>query len=481
MSADLTPSMSAQAAAPSTPRPAPDTPADRWLAALALQAAVYAWPLVEMRRLRATTTPRRTDAEGPAGDTPDSPLRWVNALQHTRALLRAGQSRVVLPNNDTLYTNAWLDLADGPLALELPDMGERYHVFGFLDAYTNPFAHVGTRTIGNGGGRVLITPPGWSGPVPAEFAAPGRHLRAPTRWLWLIARILVDGEADVPAVAALQARFRLLACDAQGRPVERPPARRWQPVGATRPPASAQAFLREANAMLAENPPPADEAALLDTLRAVGLALDDAALAALFARPGIQAAWDGALAEAARLLDAGGLPAAHTAQHAPPDHWSLGSLVPGESFGHDWLARAVTARQAIGALCPAEAIYPRCFADADGHPLTGAHGYVLRFEPGRLPPVDAFWSITLYGAQDYHFVDNPIDRYAIGDRTPGLQPDADGGLTIHLRHEAPPDAAARANWLPAPAGEFLLCLRAYLPTPAWSTGAYRLPAPVRID
>ncbi len=454
-------------------------PTDRWLQALALQAAVYAWPLVEMRRLRATTAPRRTDADGPAGETPDSTLRWINTLQHTRALLRAGQSRVVLPNNDTLYTNAWLDLAHGPIALELPDMGDRYHVFGFLDAWTNPFAHVGTRTIGNGGGRVLITPPGWTGTVPAEFAAPGRHLRAPTRWLWLIARILVDGESDVPAVAALQARFRLLACDAQGRPSDRSPARRWQPVGAARPPESAMAFVREANAMMAEHPPPAEEAALLGTLRTVGLGLDDTALAAAFARPGVQAAWEAALAEATRLLDAGGLPEA--AAGATPDHWSLGSLVPGEHFGHDYLARAVTARQAIGALCPAEAIYPRCFTDAEGLTLTGAHAYRLRFEPGRLPPVDAFWSITLYGADDYHFVDNPIDRYAIGDRTPGLRPDADGGLTIHLQHAPPPDPAARANWLPTPAGEFLLCLRAYLPTPAWASGQYRLPAPVRAD
>jgi hypothetical protein len=135
----------------------------------------------------------------------------------------------------------------------------------------------------------------------------------------------------------------------------------------------------------------------------------------------------------------------------------------------------------IGMLESAEALYPLAWRDAQGAALSGAHRYQLRFAPGQLPPVDAFWSITMYDARDYMLVDNPIDRYAIGDRTPGLRADADGGLTLHIGHAPLPDAAARANWLPAPAGAFYLCLRAYVPRPEMIDGRYALPPLVRID
>ena len=119
--------------------------------------------------------------------------------------------------------------------------------------------------------------------------------------------------------------------------------------------------------------------------------------------------------------------------------------------------------------------------DGRGRPLNGAHRYRLRFAPGALPPVDAFWSLTMYDARDYMLVDNPIDRYAIGDRTAGLRPDADGGLTLYLQHAPPTDAAAHANWLPAPAGDFYVCLRAYVPHEELLDGRYALPALDRLD
>ncbi|MCB2008869.1 MAG: DUF1214 domain-containing protein, partial [Rhodoferax sp.] len=133
----------------------------------------------------------------------------------------------------------------------------------------------------------------------------------------------------------------------------------------------------------------------------------------------------------------------------------------------------------IGALETREAAYPRCETDAAGELLSGAHRYTIRFAPGQLPPVDAFWSITLYRASDYFLVPNPIERYSIGDRTAGLVFDADGGLSITIAHHAPLDAAQRANWLPAPEDRFFLCLRAYLPRPEMLDGRYRLPDPQR--
>jgi hypothetical protein len=150
------------------------------------------------------------------------------------------------------------------------------------------------------------------------------------------------------------------------------------------------------------------------------------------------------------------------------------------TFGRNHLQRARVALMYIGMLESAEAMYPIARVDATGARLNGQHRYRLRFVPGQLPPVYAFWSLTMYDSADCMLVANPIDRYAIGDRTPGLQHDADGGLTLHLSHQAPPDAAASANWLPAPAGDFYVCLRAYLPKPEMVAGDYRLPALERV-
>ena len=175
------------------------------LQALAQEAVLYAWPLYEMARMRAATSPKRTEAgaQAPEGQ------RWCNTFVHARQLLRAGGSRVVTPNHDTLYTNAWLDLGAGPLVIDVPDTAGRYYVLGLLDFYTNPFAHLGQRLTGTRARAFVIVPPGWQGELPAAFDAPGARIQAPTRWLWVIGRILVDGPHDVAAVNALQDGFPL--------------------------------------------------------------------------------------------------------------------------------------------------------------------------------------------------------------------------------------------------------------------------------
>ena len=173
------------------------------LSTLADEAVIHTCPLYEMRRMRAATSPRRNAA----GEAAPAPLRWCNQFVHARQLLRAGTSRVVTPNNDTLYTNAWLDLGAGPLVIDVPDTAGRYYVLGLLDFFTNPFAHLGQRLTGTAARSFLVTPPGWQGALPPPFDAPGAHIAAPTHWLWVIGRILVDGEHDLPAVHALQDGF----------------------------------------------------------------------------------------------------------------------------------------------------------------------------------------------------------------------------------------------------------------------------------
>lgn len=429
---------------------------------LAEEAVVYAFPLYEMSRMRAATSPQRTDN---AGEAP-KPQRWCNVFTHARQLLGAGKSRVVTPNNDTLYTNAWLDLGDGPLVIDVPDTAGRYYVLGLLDFYTNPFAHIGQRLTGTGARSFLITPPGWRGELPAAFREAGAHIEAPTRWLWIIGRILVDGLQDVPAVNALQDGFlvRTLGDWQAGKPSKPKP---FDPACDSKAPLTAEHFAAQVNRALRENPPPARDAGLIARFAALGLGPDA-----------------GALDEAQRAvlqdaLDAV-LPRLRNAQSGATTStgWAQMPLVEG-SFGDDHMARALVALKYIGMLESREATYPLAWHDASGRKLHGSGRYTLRFAPGAMPPVEAFWSLTMYDSRDYMLVDNPIDRYAIGDRTPALRHDADGGLTLHIQHARPDGEAAQANWLPAPEGDFYLCLRAYVPRAEMLDGRYALPALVR--
>jgi hypothetical protein len=446
----------------------PADPRQAWADAIALQACTYLLPLWEMSRMRAATATRR-DGQGRFVDPdPGTTRRWVNTFIHARKLLGAGGSRVVTPNNDTLYTNAWLDLSRGPVVIEVPDTADRYYVLGFLDFWTNPFAHIGRRTTGTGAGTFLVAGPAWDGQPP-----PGMSLvRSPTDHVWIIGRIMVEGFEDVPAVNALQDRFHLT------------PLRAWlageRDVGDMidagldpKAPVEAARFMMVVDRALRENPPPAAEHALLADFARLGLG---GGLA-----PGIERlpeavtlpAIGRALAGLVALLDGAG------AAGPVRGGWSPTQRI-GESFGHDWLQRALVARRYIGALTSAEAIYPMAHADSQGRALSGAHRYAIRFAPGAEPPVDAFWSLTMYDDRDCLLVPNDLDRYRIGDRSRGLLRDPDGGLTLRLQHRSP-GAALEPNWLPAPEDRFYLCLRAYQPRAELLDGRWRPPDIVRAD
>lgn len=452
------------------------TPRADYLASTALQACIYCWPLFEMQRMRAATSARKAPVLGFAGDNPESTQRWCNLFTAERELLTAGKSRVVMPNNDTLYVNAWVDLSDGPVVISLPDTAQRYYVLGLLDYYTNPFAHVGTRTTGNGAGSVLLSGPGWKGEIPAEHNTPGRHLQSATPWVWIIGRILVDGKDDVPTVNALQHQFQMQTlADWHAQRASTPI--RFDSRFEARAPFTTERFRAMVNDALHICPPPREDATLVAQFAQVGIGAgqDGTELS-----PDAQDALAQACATAQQLLSGPeGQVLGENAQGSARQAGWRRPFIVGQSFGTNLLLRAFVSRQAVGALETREAAYPRCETDATGAPLHGAHRYTLRFAPSQLPPVDAFWSITLYRSSDYFLVANQIDRYAIGDRTPGLVHDADGGLTLTIQHLPPLDATARANWLPAPDNGFFLCLRAYLPQPSLLDGSYQLPQLVR--
>lgn len=409
------------------------------------RALVQTLPLFEMMRMRAATTARRHPLLGYAGEARDSTLRWLNQFTHTHRKLGPDDREVVSPNNDTVYSNAWLDLSRGPVLIDTPDMGDRYWTLGLLDAWTNPFAYVGRRTTGNRRQRTLVHGPRWKGSVPADVT---HVIDAPGDDVWLIGRILVDDSTgDIEAVRALQAQLRMTRLDGSDAAM-RVDTRIDGRLVAT--PASTT-YTETVSAALEGNPPPQGE--LLEW------PLDAALVEALL--PGVFE--ELRQKDQPRQLGGG---------------WSL-QLEVRTHWGADVLTRARVARNFIGALGMEEAMYPTAEADGEGRTLEGRHIYELRFPPGGGPRVGAFWSLTMYRRSDCLFVANPIHRYSIGDRTPGLRHDADGSLAIRIQAE---DPGPEHNWLPAPQGDpFYVVLRLYQPQADHLEHRYTFPPLRRLD
>lgn len=402
-------------------------------------ALIQTLPLFEMMRMRAATTARRHPTQGFAADDRASKVRWVNQFTHTHRKLGPDDREVVSPNNDTVYSNAWIDLSQGPVLIHSPDLGERYWTLGLLDAWTNPFAYVGRRTTGNRAQCTLVHGPDWAGEVPAGVS---QTIAAPGHDVWLIGRMLVDDSpGDIEQVRSLQAQLRMTRLDGSDAAMRVDTGLDGQ---ATATP-SAELYLRTVHAALIANPPTGGE----------------------------RLAWPVDRATVQRLL-----PQVYDElrQQDQPRQLGNGWSLPVEvrtHWGDDALTRARVARNLIGALGIEEAMYPTAEVDADGQTLSGSRRYLLRFPPGGHPRVGAFWSLTLYRRRDCLFVANPIGRYSIGDRTPGLQLDSDGGLSIHIQAS---DPGVGFNWLPAPADDnFYVVLRLYQPQADHLEHRYTIP------
>jgi hypothetical protein len=430
--------------------------------AIATLGYIYGYPLVLMDMTRA------------AWPTP------VNRFEHIGAFPDPTFTDVVSPNLDTLYSTAWLDLSKEPIVLAVPDVGRRYYMMPLLDAWTNVFASPGTRTTGSGKGAFAIVGPGWRGNVPSSVEA----IQSPTNLVWLIGRTYTAGTHDYDAVHAVQRQYQLVPLSAFGKssagPLAAAAAGGTAPAAATgtaaaEPPvvqvdklAAGPFFARLAQLMTA-NPPAEQDEPILQRLRRIGIApgqpFDLAQLPASIAD-----AVDGGVAAARARLHS----AAAASFGKPVNGWRI-HLDLGR-YGTSYEQRAVVALIGLGANLAEDAVYPIADVDAAGQPLSGEHRYLLRFPPGGVPPVKAFWSLTLYGA-DHFLVANPIGRYALGDRDP-MRADPDGALEIYIQSDDP-GTDRRANWLPAPAGAFTLIMRLYHPKPAVLDGSWHPPPIVR--
>jgi hypothetical protein len=406
------------------------------------------------------------------------PPAEFNAFTHATGLGSPADAFVSV-NNDMVYALGLLDLSGGPLLLHVPDTDGAYYVLQFVDAWTNNFAYVGRRATGTAEGSYLIAPPGWTGEAPGGVPV----IESPTELAAIVGRLAVDGEEDLPRVRALQPQFTLTALEGNG-PL----------TGIPQPHADLPEHLRfwELLRLWSLAFPPAQpdvdylhrysEYGLTDVRNPYGVVARDLEehLANAFAagrneveelsKPDPSAAVNGWL----------GLP--HGFDYNI-DFLGLGTIDAPEWKIADRLegytTRARSARNGLWGNHGYEAYYAEVFADAEGRPLDGAHAYELHL--AELPPADAFWSITMYSTPDFLLVENPIARYSIGDRTPGIVAGADGSITIRMQHERPDDESAVANWLPTPEGGFRPLLRVYQPRPAMLDGSYVMPAITRVD
>jgi hypothetical protein len=376
----------------------------------------------------------------------------VNVLYSAAKLAGPNSTAVVAPNVDTLYSTAFLDLRAGPRLLSVPSVSGRYVDFQLLDMYTNTIAAVGVLTDGGHGGTYAFVGPGWHGTIPKGAV----RIDVLTPDAWLLGRTQVKGPADLLAAAALEAQYSLTALSGHGSGTTGGPSTLACPAPAL-PSSTSPGFLADLGKDMAADPPTAADGPVVQAMAAAGIGPGRT--------PGAASSRSAAQYLQALRLGAGLL--AGAAGEGSAIIWTgyTRGAIEG-TYGTDYLGRARLA-ETPGVQVPAQAVYfsaSRARSGTTTTALAGTRSYEIRFPAGDLPPhgSDGFWSITLYNAAGF-LVANPIDRYSIGDDTPGLVRGHDGSLTIVVSASRPTETDV--NWLPAPKGAFSLVLRVYDPTP----------------
>jgi hypothetical protein len=423
---------------------------DITLCAGAVDAEVWGVPLVILSHLR---------------DLLACQLR-VNVLYNATTLAGPSSTSVADPNDDTLYSTAFLDLRAGPQLLSVPSVSGRYVDFQLLDMYTNTIADVGVLTDGGHGGTYAFVGPGWRGTIPKGVV----RIDVPTPDAWLLGRTQVKGPADLLAAVDLEAQYSLTALSGHGSGTVGGPSTLACPAPAL-PSSTSLGFLGDLEKDMAADPPTAADGPVVQAMAAAGIGPGRTPGSASSSNA---AAYLNALGLGASLL-AGAIGEGSTAIWTG---YTRGAVVG--SYGTDYLERARLAEETLGTQVPTQAVYfsaSRARSGTTSTPLVGTRSYEIRFPAEDLPPhgSDGFWSITLYSAAGF-LVANRIDRYSIGDETPGLVRGADGSLTIVVSASRPGETDV--NWLPAPESTFSLVLRLYDPTPqvldsSWSPPVIR--------
>lgn len=436
---------------------------------IGVEAYHYLYPLMTMDLTRQLHTSL------PAGSKPG--FGPVNTFHHVRTYMDVGERSVVRPNFDTLYSISWLDLTSQPVFIETPEIKDRYFVLPFYDMWTNVYATVGTQTTGTAAGRWMVVGPDWQGKVPEGV----QLIRSPTSYSWIIGRIQTNGPADYQAVRQLQDQLKMHSDSSSA--AEAAPDELLLSTGSKRQNANkeplfvlnqmdASQYFSKAAELIATYPAQKTDWAIQQRMARIGLVagkpfeLQNAA-------PEVKQALTKVPALAVQQLKKA-LPRMGQVSNG----W-MTSLSSMGVYGNDYHKRALVTLVGLGALPPHESVYPVNVSDQHGQPLDGRQSYQLHFSKEQLPPVEAFWSVTMYDEAGFA-VDNPLNRYALGDRDP-LKYNADGSLTILIQHQAPADEQL-PNWLPAPAqGKMGMTMRLYAPRPHVLNGQWLPPAVQRLD
>lgn len=427
---------------------------------IGIEAYQYFYPLISMDVTRRVTT------NYAAGTKPG--MGPMNAFHHLRVFPPANFREVVRPNFDTLYSSAWLDLTQEPVIVSAPETHDRYYLLPMLDLWSDVFAAPGKRTSGTQAVDFAVIPQGWKGTLPAEM----QSIEAPTAYVWVIGRTQTNGPKDYEAVNQVQDGYRVTPLSKWGQTWE-PPTAIDPAVDMKTPPLiqvntmpAAQYFSYGAELMKL-NPPHITDWSTIARLNRLGI-VPGQSFDFEAASPEIKAGLEQAVVDGLKLMQAK-IPTLAQVVNG----WQMNTDTMGV-YGNYYLKRAIVAMVGLGANQPQDAIYPLCLADADGKPLEGSNHYVLHFAKEELPPVEAFWSITMYDAEGFQ-VPNPLDRFAIGDRD-DLTYNADGSLDIYIQPDSPgPDQ--ESNWLPSPSsGTLGVTMRLYAPKAAALDGRWAPPA-----
>jgi hypothetical protein len=433
---------------------------------IGVEAYIYLYPLITM------DLTRRVGTNIEAGKMPG--FGPMNAFSHIRAYPDADFKAVVRPNFDTLYSSAWLDLTQGPVVVSVPDTDERYYLLPMLDMWTDVFAVPGKRTSGTRAANYAVVPPGWSGALPQGV----ERISAPTPNVWIIGRTQTNGPKDYEAVHKIQDGYTITLLSQWGKASLPGAALQTDPsVDMKTPPLNqvnqmpALEYFRYGAELMRINPPHATDWSIIARLKRIGIEAGKS-----FNVDSLEPATK----EALELAAADGLKTMYAKMPTlarVANGWQMNTDTIGV-YGNYYLKRAIVAVGGLGANQPDDAVYPLNVADSEGNPLDGSRRYILHFEKDELPPVDAFWSVTMYDKEGFQAA-NPLNRFAIGDRV-SLRYNADGSLDIYIQHESP-GADKESNWLPAPTGPLGVTMRLYAPKAQVLDGRWAPPAVKRAD
>jgi hypothetical protein len=448
-----------RAVPPSAPKaPAPLTPADA--RAIAKEAYIYGFPLVDSYRIQYSYFVDRDGAEFKAP--------W-NQLYNSARVYTPDDKAIQTPNADTPYSFVGADLRAEPLVIDVPAVaGGRYYSLQFIDAYTFNFAYVGSRTTGNEAGSFLLAGPGWSGQTPTGIDS---VIRCETEFAFILFRTQLFRPDDIAQMQRVQAGYAVRTLSqflGRSQPADVPGVDFPRPLTPEDERTSLE-FFRILSFVLRFCPVHPSERSLRERLGRLGIGVTEAFDASSWS-PEIRSAVEQGIADAWSTFDE------FKASKIDTGRTTRGLTGTREFLKNNYLYRMTVAVLGIYANSSEEALYPIYYVDASGEKLDGAaHRYALRFAPERLPPVNAFWSLTIYGLPASLLVANPLNRYLVNSSMlPDLERDDDGGLTIYIQHDSPGEEH-ESNWLPAPSGPFLATMRLYWPKDAALNGTWKPP------